>query len=139
MTHANDNLQSKNRSGSQKRQRRFRIVIACTETEDAAIVARADEAGMSVASFARACMLGIPGPRAQRKPHVNALELAKATGALNRIGNNLNQVAYWCNANRSVALGDCLAAIAETRAAVAAILDIVGRRSRDDRKGNPAR
>lgn len=127
------------RSGSQKRQRQFRIIVACDEAEYAEANARAEDAGMSNASYARACMLGAPGPRAQRKPHVNALELARATAALNKAGSNLNQIAHILNASRSIAVRECLAAIADTRAAVSAILELVGRRSRDDSQRHPTR
>ena len=132
-------LRVSSRSGSQKRQRQFRIFVACDEDEYAEVNARAEEAGMSNASYVRACMLGSPGPRSRRKPHVNALELARATAALNKAGSNLNQIAHVLNASRSLALSDCLAALAETREAVSAILELVGRRSRDDRQGHPTR
>jgi hypothetical protein len=135
----NDNMRSRKRSGSQKRQRQFRIFVACDEDEYAPVNSRAEDAGMSNASYVRACMLGSPGPRSRRKPHVNALELARATAALNKAGSNLNQMAHVLNASRSIALKDCLEALADTREAVAAILELVGRRSRDDRQGHATR
>jgi hypothetical protein len=57
--------------------------------------------------------------------------LARATAALNKVGSNLNQIAHVLNAGgTSLMLQECLAALDETRAAAAAIREIVGRRDR---------
>jgi len=128
---ANDNSQPLyKRSGSENRQRGVPISIRLLPEERAALEERAQAAGLSLASFLRACGLGAPGPRAQRKPHVNAVELAKATAALNKAGSNLNQIAHILNASGSIAVTECFAALAEIRSALAAILEIVGRKSR---------
>ena len=117
-------------SGSQKRQRQSSVKIALTSAELAEVARKAQACGLSLSSFGRASVLGEPGPRAQRAPHVNALELAQATAALNKAGSNLNQIAHVLNASGSIALRDCLAALDETRAALARILEIVGRKDR---------
>ena len=87
--------------------------------------------GLSRGSYLRACALGSPGPRAKRAPHVNAEALAYATAALNKVGSNLNQIARTLNAGgATVSADECFAALAETRAAVCRILEIVGRKER---------
>ncbi len=86
---------------------------------------------MSLASFLRACGLGTPGPRAKRSPPVNAEALGRATAALNKVGSNLNQIAHTLNAGgAALTAQECFAALAETRAAAAAIRQIVGRKDR---------
>lgn len=127
-------------SGSEKRQRGVPFSIRLLPEERSAIEENASTVGLSLGSYARACMLLSPGPRARRKPHINALELAKATAALNKSGNLLNQMAHALNAGQSIRLADeCFAAIAENRAAAAAIRAAVGRTNRDDSQGNTTR
>lgn len=76
-------------------------------------------------------MLGTPGPRARRSPPVNAEALARATAALNKVGSNLNQIAHVLNAGGSgLTTQECFAALAEVRAALSRILEIVGRKDR---------
>ena len=55
--------------------------------------ATAREAGMSVGAFARAVLMGSPGPRAVRKPPAQKAELARILGELGKIGSNVNQTA----------------------------------------------
>jgi hypothetical protein len=129
---ANDNSQPQppRRSGSQKRVRKNKIPVACDDDEFLRIDGRAREVGLSRPSFLRACGLGTPGPRARRSPPVNAEALGLATAALNKVGSNLNQIAHVLNAGGSLTVQECFAALAETRAAAAAIRQIVGRRDR---------
>lgn len=124
------------RSGSQKRRRKRQVKIALDDAEYAAAEMNAGNTGLSLASLGRVGLLGAPGPRAQRKPHVNAVLLAKAIAALNQSGNVLNQIAHALNAGFSVGIGnECYAALAENRAACAAIREAVGRKHRDDSQG----
>jgi hypothetical protein len=129
---ANDDAQTPpvKRSGSQKRVRVRKIPVACDDDEFVRIDGRAREVGLSRPSFLRACGLGTPGPRARRSPPVNAEALGRATAALNKVGSNLNQIAHALNAGGSLTVQECFAALAETRAAAAAIREIVGRRER---------
>ncbi|HUA82821.1 MAG TPA: plasmid mobilization relaxosome protein MobC [Bryobacteraceae bacterium] len=107
------------------------LALRLDEAEYLLIGEYARNAGLSRGSFLRAAALGSPGPRAQRAPTVNAEALAHATSALNRVGNNLNQLTRIFNAGAStVTANECSAALAEVRAAAARILDIVGRKSR---------
>jgi hypothetical protein len=131
---ANDNSQPPlyKRSGSEKRQRaKGAVLVRLLPDERAAVEEKAREVGLSLASFLRACGLGTPGPRARRSPTVNAEALGRAVAALNKVGSNLNQIAHVLNAGGSgLTTQECLAALAETRAAAAAIRDIVGRKDR---------
>jgi hypothetical protein len=118
------------RSGSQKRQRSKSYQIAMTPEEFAVACGRASAAGLSPSSYGRAMLLGTPGPRARRSPPLNAELLAHAVAQLNRVGSNLNQIARILNAGQAVGRRDADDALTETRAAVARILETVGRRER---------
>jgi hypothetical protein len=120
------------RSGSEKRQRsKGAVLVRLLPDERAAVEEKAREVGLSLASFLRACGLGTPGPRARRSPTVNAEALGRATAALNKVGSNLNQIAHVLNAGGAgVTTRECFAALAETRAAAAAIREVVGRKDR---------
>ena len=129
---ANDNqMPLRKRSGSQNRAREHMIPVACDDEEFAQIDERARAVGLSRPGFLRASALGTPGPRARRSPPVNAEALGRATAALNKVGSNLNQIAHVLNAGGiSVTTQECFAALAEVRAAICRILDLVGRDSR---------
>jgi hypothetical protein len=116
-------------SGSENRQRRG-YSIRLLPDEHATIVGKARAAGMSFASYMRACALGDAGPRARRSPTLNAELLAYAVAALNKVGSNLNQIARILNAAHAVGAVECTAVLAEVRAAVLRILEIVGRADR---------
>jgi hypothetical protein len=80
------------RSGSERRQRASKpVLVRLLPEERAAVEEKAATAGMSMAAYARACMLGNGGPRARKRPPVNRALLAVANADLNRVGNNLNQ------------------------------------------------
>ncbi len=121
------------RSGSENRKRaRGAVLVRLLEEERLAVEERARDVGLSLASYLRASGLGTPGPRARRTPPVNAEALGRATAALNKVGSNLNQIAHVLNAGgTSVTSNECFAAIAEARAAAAAIREIVGRRGKE--------
>jgi methionine synthase I (cobalamin-dependent) len=126
-----DTAPSSKRSGSQKRQRKHALKIALNDEELANVADKAQACGLSYSSYGRASMLGTPGPRARRSPTINAEALGRATAALNKVGSNLNQIAHGLNAGGfSMTLQECFAALAEARAAAAAIREIVGRKDR---------
>jgi hypothetical protein len=116
-------------SGSEKRQRVHKKDTRWDELEFAALLAAAQATGLTPSGYIRALVLGCPGPRAQRAaPSFDARALGAATVALNRVGNNINQIANVLNAGAStVTAGECVAVLGDVRAAVACILDIVGR------------
>lgn len=113
----------KGRSGSARRQRIKGVRAVVTAAEYDAINERAHNVGLSTGAYLRACALGDKGPRARRAPHVNRVALGEAIAALNRVGNNLNQIAHHLNAGghpdsgliaeNSKQLDACLSAIAK--------------------------
>lgn len=117
-------------SGSQKRQRSKSYQIAMTPEEFAVACERAAAAGLSPSSYGRTLLLGTSGPRARRSPPLNAELLAHAVAQLNRVGSNLNQIARILNSAQAVGTKETLTTLADTRAAVSRILEIVGRRDR---------
>ena len=129
---ANDNQRpAANRSGSQKRARLHKIPVACDETEFLHIDALARATGLSRPSFLRACGLGSPGPRARRSQPVDTEALGRATAALNKVGANLNTIARGVHTGGySLTSNECLAALAETRAAAAEIRRLLRREDR---------
>ncbi len=90
--------EKKGRSGSAKRQRVKGVRAVVTPAEYDAIQERARNAGLSVGAYLRACALGDKGPRAKRAPPIQGDLLAQAIAALNRVGNNVNQIAHHLNA-----------------------------------------
>ncbi len=129
---SNDNVSSAaKRSGSQKRQRNRKIGVACDHSEFQIIDDKARTTGLSRSSYLRACALGAPGPRARRSPPINAEALAHAVAALNKAGSNLNQIARLLNIGGSFGMAtQSFTALAETREAVARIMEITGRKDR---------
>ncbi len=89
------------RNKSEKRQRTETIYARVTPEEKAAVIDRADKAGMAVAAFMRAVALGNAGPRAQRRPPVDHVALRQLLGELGRVGNNINQIARTMNAGEA--------------------------------------
>ena len=88
---------TKSKSGSQTRQRTAAALVALTPEERAELDRRARVAGLSLSSFCRAAALGDAGPRARRRPTVEAAALAQTHAELRRVGNNLNQIAKALN------------------------------------------
>jgi len=119
------------RSGSQNRQRKKSVKIYFTDEEYAAAEGKAGATGLSLSSYGRASMLGTPGPRARRMPHIHAEVIARATAALNKIGSLLNQIAHVLNAGGAFGVAQqYLATLAEIRTAARAIREAVGREPR---------
>ena len=109
------------RRGRQQRQRSKAFNIGMTAAEFAQAEALARKAGLSNAAYGRACVLGESGPRAKRAPPVNRELLGEALASLNRVGNNLNQIAKQLNSGGH----PDQAAMAEARSELTAILELV--------------
>ncbi len=84
-------------SGSETRQRQYHEKFRVTDAERAQIRARADRAGLTVASYIRSTVLDTPPPRQSRRPPVNVVELARVLAALGKLGSNVNQMARVAN------------------------------------------
>lgn len=129
-------------SGTGKRQRTALCHIRLTPEEYAAVSAKADRAGLSRGAFARAAMLGNPGPRAQRRPPADHKALRQLLGHCGRIGNNLNQIARQLNRERPVdvpELREALRAYIDIRNAVFRALGMQAKEPARDRQGRQPR
>ena len=119
------------RAGSERRQRVHKVDTRWDRLEHAFLAAAASSVGLSKGAYIRALVLGCPGPRSRRSPSIDIEALARATAALNKAGSNLNQIARILNSGGSISIAHAsYIALSETRAAVSAILDLVGRRDR---------
>lgn len=118
------------RSGSETRRRGAPVSVRLLPEERAAIAIKAREAGLRIGGYLRACGLGSPGPRAKRSPPVNAELLGQAIAALNRAGNNLNQIAHMLNAGRAAGAHESATALAELRAVLMLMKAALGRKDR---------
>ncbi len=90
----------KPRSGSEERQRKHVRAARFDDTEVADLEARASATGLTVGAFLRACALETAGPRARRRAPVDRELLALTNADLNRVGNNVNQIAYALNSGQ---------------------------------------
>lgn len=84
-------------SGSEKRQRTTQLAARFNQAEAAAVLERADNAGISVASLIRHAVLNEPPPPRSRRPPADRRELALVLAAVGRIGANVNQLAHHAN------------------------------------------
>ena len=87
--------------GTNNRQRRRSVTVRLTEEEYQAAESKADAAGHAMGAFTRAALLGAPGPRSRRRLPADRRELLRLLGEINRVGNNINQIARALNAERS--------------------------------------
>jgi len=113
--------------GSQKRRRTKAFNIGLDEAEYAQAEAQARAAGLSNAAYGRACVLGDIGPRSKRAPPVNRELMATALADLNRVGNNLNQIAHHLNTGGHPDRAKMADARAELIACLQIILQALGR------------
>jgi hypothetical protein len=72
-------------SGSETRQRRKRYTVRFTPLEDALICAKANAAGIPVATLLRTTALSFPMPRAARRPTSNHEEVALLLGRIGQL------------------------------------------------------
>ena len=111
------------RSGSETRQKQLRVTYRVTEAEYTEIELAASKAGLTIASFSRACILGAPITRARHRPSVDILALAKLQNELNRIGSNIFQLLRHVNFGRLIDTADEIRqAFAGYREAIAALM-----------------
>jgi len=85
------------RHGSQTRQRTKAVAVPCTPEEYATLIAKAAASGVSAGGYLRAGGLGATTPRTKRQAPPDRALYAEAIRALNRTGNNLNQLARALN------------------------------------------
>lgn len=127
------------RRKSDKRQRTDVLFARVTPEEKSAFAARADRAGMASAAFMRALALGDAGPRAHRRRPVEHQALVQTLAALNRVGNNLNQLARNTNRGIDIDVPRLRDALTEYHAVIAAIYEALGMESARDNQGQEPR
>ena len=88
---------AKPRSGSEKRQRLRLAQIRLDDAEAVKLDELASASGLSVSAYIRAAALKSAGVRARPRPSVDRELLARANADLNRVGNNINQIAHTLN------------------------------------------
>ncbi len=115
-------------SGSEKRQRAGVVNFRASDSERAELEAHAERAGLSIGSYIRSRTLAEPTTRAVRKPSVERAALSLILAQLGKCGSNLNQIARVLNSGGDEP-GDLLAAVDEFRAACAAVMRAMGKRS----------
>ena len=123
------------RRKSDKRQRTETLFARVTPEEKSAFIARADRAGMASAAFMRALALGDAGPRARRRRPVEHQALVQALATLNRVGNNLNQIARNTNRGMDIDVPQLRDALHQYHQVIAAIYDALGMEPARDNQG----
>ncbi len=116
----------RSRSGSETRQRRHTKLIRFDDAELAKVEASASQAGLTLASFGRAQMLGEVAIRSVRRPAVEKELLAKVLGQLGKVGSNLNQVARAANTDGADA-AEVRAVLAQIKEAAREVMQALGR------------
>lgn len=117
---------AKARTGSEARQRRHVVGVRLDDTERAALEARAGDTGLSLGAYLRACSLETAGPRARRRAPVDRELLARTNAELNRVGNNLNQIAKAGHIGQDAVLDDVTRTAGELRQALVMLRRALG-------------
>jgi hypothetical protein len=99
------------------------IAVWVSDAEKAAIEERATAAGLSVSSYLRAAATGETGPGARRRPTVDRQLLGQAVAELNRVGNNVNQIARAGNIGKDIDPGFYAATGDELRRTLARVME----------------
>ena len=123
------------RRKSDKRQRTETLFARVTPEEKSAFVARADRAGMASAAFMRALALGDAGPRARRRRPIEHQALVQALAGLNRVGNNLNQIARNTNRGMDIDVPQLRDALHQYHQVIAVIYEALGMEPARDNQG----
>lgn len=122
-------------TGSDKRQRTRLITFRVTDDEYARYQERAMRAGLAVGAFARAAGLDGTGPRARRRRPVEHATLVQLMAAMNRVGNNLNQIARNSNLGIDIGVPELRDALHQYHSVIAAIYDALGMEPARDHQG----
>jgi hypothetical protein len=120
------------RSGTEKRRKSLFIRARVTAAEKAAILAKAERAGLTEGAFVRVqCLDTPPKTRSIRRPPVEAADLSRLLGLLGNATGNLNQVSKHLNKGFEPTQADIDAALADVRRAAAEIMEVIGRRPKE--------
>lgn len=115
------------RSGSETRQKQYRLVIRLSEDERAELVELAQKSGLTLASYARSHILANPTTRSTRAPRVEVQTLAKLHGQINKVGSNIAQLLKRVNFGETPHSLEVREAFTGCAATLAAIQTAVGR------------
>jgi uncharacterized protein (DUF1778 family) len=85
------------RSGTETRRKTRLVNFRATEDERAALESLARAEGLTLGSYIRSTLLPRAKTLSRRRPRVDEAAIAKLYGNLNRIGNNINQIARAMN------------------------------------------
>lgn len=114
-------MTERRRSGSETRKRPHSATVRFSDAEWIEVLARADEVGLSIASYLRLVAIDAAPPRAARTPPIDRQLVAQLVGHVGKIGSNINQIARAFNAAGAVPerddLAKAMAAVLEMRAA----------------------
>jgi hypothetical protein len=113
------------RRGSENRQRRHVAFVRLDDAERAKLEERASASGLTTGAYLRAAALGGAGVRARPRASIDRQLLARANADLNRVGNNINQIAHALNAGRDMP-HSLAEALAELRGALSALRRAAG-------------
>lgn len=104
------------RSGSERRRATKLIVFRVTPAEAEGLRQAADAAKQSVAAYVRSRAVEASQVRPRRgKPAADVEAVRQLVAALNRVGNNLNQIAKAANSGRDVPREEALASFEQVR------------------------
>ena len=116
------------RRGSEKRQRLRLAQVRLDDAEAEKLQELASASGLSVGAYLRAAGLKSAGVRARPRASVDRQLLARANADLNRVGNNINQIAHALNSGR-----DMPQSLAEAMADLRGVLSVLRRAAGYDR------
>lgn len=122
-------------NGTDKRQRNHTITVRLSAEERAQLEALSSRSGLAAGAFMRAAAFGGAGPRARRRRPVEHRALVQALAALNRVGNNLNQIARSANLGLDIDMPELRDALHQYRATVDAIYSALGMEPAGDHQG----
>jgi hypothetical protein len=105
--------------GSEQRQKQCRVTTRLTWQEHAQFAANAAKVGLTIPSYIREIGIGERQTKSRTRRTVDAEASMKLVAALNRIGNNLNQLARQANSGERPVID---AALAELHDACDAVL-----------------
>jgi uncharacterized protein (DUF1778 family) len=88
------------RSGSETRRKTKVVNFRATEEERAALDSLAQADGLTLGSYIRASLLPKVRTLSRRRPRADEAAIATLYATLNRIGNNINQIAHAMNAGQ---------------------------------------
>lgn len=88
------------RSGTETRRKTRLVNFRATDEERAALESLALAEGLTLGSYIRSTLLPRARTLSRRRPRVDEAAIAKLYASLNRIGNNINQIAHAMNADQ---------------------------------------